>query len=100
MKVRDTGPDSNRLVIAVLGDGYTAADLATGAFDVHTNTLLTAFSNKSPFNVYFNATNVYRINVESNESGADEPAPGPGIFKDTYLNSSFWTGGTERLPCH
>jgi hypothetical protein len=95
--IHNTGPDSNRLVIVVLGDGYTYANLTAGRFDTHCQNLVNAFKGKSPWDVYFNVANVYQINVESNEEGADEPSPGPGTCKDTYLNASYWVGGTERL---
>jgi hypothetical protein len=94
-KIRDTGPDANRLVIVVLGDGYTADDLATGAFATATATLGSAIEAKSPWDVLFEATNMYRIDIESNESGADNEIQ--GVYKDTYLNSSFWVNNIERL---
>jgi hypothetical protein len=96
-KIRDTGSDSNRLVIVVMGDGYTAGNLSTGTFTTHANNLVGAFLGKAPWDAYFNVTNVYRVDIESNEEGSDEPPPGPGIYVDTYLNSSFWTSGMERL---
>jgi hypothetical protein len=94
-KIRDTGPDGNRMVIVVMGDGYTAADLATGAFTTAANSLVTAFLGKSPWDEAFSVANVYRIDVESNQSGADQDPQ--GTFKDTYFNSSFWVAGIERL---
>lgn len=96
-KIRDTGPDSNRLVFVVMGDGYTAANLQAGTFTSHAGNMVTAFLNRSPWDAIFNATNVYRVDVESNEEGADIPQPAPGTYADTYLNTSFWVGGTERL---
>lgn len=94
-KLRDTGPDQNRLTMVVLGDGYTAATLSTGIFTTHTNALMTAFNATPPWNDMFLGSNVYRINVESNEDGADQDPQ--GTFRDTYFNSSFWVNGIERL---
>jgi len=94
-KVRDTGNDSNRLVIVVMGDGYTIANLTAGTFTTHTQNLLNAFLNKSPWDVYFAGTNVYRVDIESNQEGADEPPL--GNYVDTYLNATFWTYNIERL---
>lgn len=94
-KIRDTGPDNNRLTLVILGDGYTAATLGTGIYTTHTNALLTAFNATPPWNDMFLGSNVYRINVESNEDGADQDPQ--GTFKDTYFNSSFWVNGIERL---
>ena len=87
-KLRDTGPDNNRLVYVVLGDGYTAANLAAGQFTTAANNFVNAFGSKSPWDVLFLGTNVYRIDVESNEQGADND-PSQGILKDTYFNSDL-----------
>lgn len=95
-KLRDTGPDNNRLVFVVLGDGYTAANLAAGQFTTAANTFVSAFGGKSPWSTLFLGTNVYRIDVESNEQGADRDSTTTNL-RDTYFNSSFWVNGIERL---
>lgn len=94
-KIRDTGPDSERLVLVVLGDGYTASNLAAGDFDNDVAGLEDAFLAKEPWNIIFDATNIYQVDIESNEEGADNEIR--GVFKDTYLHSSFWTEDIERL---
>jgi hypothetical protein len=94
-KVRDTGPDGNRMVVVVMGDGYTVADLGTGSFTNSTNSLVSAFLGRSPWDVAFGVANVYRIDVSSNQSGSDNDPF--GTLKDTYFNSSFWVSGIERL---
>jgi hypothetical protein len=94
-KIRDTGPDNNRLVIVVMGDGYTAANLTAGAFESAAASLGAAIGSKSPWDVLFAATNMYRVDIESNEQGADHETY--GIYRDTYLNSSFWVENIERL---
>lgn len=98
-KVRNTGADGNRFVIAVLCDGFTAADLGSGTFATKVTSFLGAFFGVSPWSQYQNVVNVYRVDLESAESGADyeDAAPGSGgTQKDTYLNAAFWVGGTER----
>ena len=94
-KTRDTGPDENRLVIVIMGDGYTAANLSTGAFETAAASLGTSIGAKSPWDILYAATNIYRIDIESNESGSDNETY--GVYKDTYLNSSFWVSDIERL---
>lgn len=94
-KIRDTGPDANRMVIVVMGDGYTAADLETGSFTTAANGLVNAFLGKSPWDAAFSVANVYRVDVTSNQSGSDHDPQ--GTFKDTYFNSSFWVADIERL---
>ena len=93
-KIRDTGPDGNRLTIVILGDGYTASNLAAGEYESDALWLGNAVEAKSPWDLLFGATNIYRIDVVSNEEGADNEILGE--LKDTYLNSSFWTNGVER----
>jgi len=98
-KVRGTGPDANRFVIAILGDGFTESDLATGTFANKTTSFLNALFGTSPWSSYTTMVNVYRVNIASAESGADYEDAAPeagGTLKDTYLNGGFWVGGTER----
>jgi hypothetical protein len=94
-KVRDTGDDRNRLVIVVLGDGYTSANLAAERFSQDVTNFVSAFGGKSPWDIYFAGTNIYRVDIESRQEGADEPPR--GIYVDTYLNTSFWARGIEYL---
>ncbi len=93
-KIRSSGPDNNRLVIVILGDGYTPANLSAGSFTAHAETALSAFMGKSPWDLMFKGTNVYRIDVESNEQGSDNDPL--GTFRDTYFNSTFYNGGIAR----
>ena len=99
VKLRDTGPDDNRFVLVVMGDGYTAADLAAGTFSNQVANFLVALKTKPPWDVLWDGMNVYRVDIESNQAGADYEDQGPptGTLKDTYLNASFWTYGIERL---
>ena len=95
-KLRNTGPDNNRLVFVVLGDGYTAANLAAGQFTTAVNNVVSALGSESPWDVLIAGTNVWRIDVESNEQGADKDSTQFNL-RDTYFNSSFWVSGIERL---
>jgi hypothetical protein len=98
-KIRNTGPDANRFVIAILGDGFTAADLAGGSFANKASSFLGALFATSPWTGYASMVNAYRVDIESAESGADYEDAAPesgGTQKDTYLNGGFWVGGTER----
>ncbi len=99
-KVQDTGPDANRLVIVVMGDGFSAADLAAGKFSSQVSRFLNTFFATSPWSAYRDAVNVYQVDLVSNETGTDyeDAAPaGGGTLKDTYLDSQFWSGGVERV---
>ena len=94
-KIRHTGEDFNRLVIVVLGDGYAQASLDAGLFETHTASLESSFLGRSPWDLLFDATNIYRADIASNEEGADNETF--GVLRDTYLQSSFWVNGIERL---
>jgi hypothetical protein len=94
------GPASNRVNAFFLGDGYTAANLAAGAYTSDIQSYLDYMfadsTNSDPFYRYRNFFNAYRVDVVSNQSGADEPQN--GIVKDTALDASYrWDGVTDRL---
>jgi hypothetical protein len=96
----NNGPSSNRVDVVFLGDGYTRADLAAGIYDNNINDYLNyKFSNSlnsDPFFRYRNYFNIHKIDVVSNESGADVPPL--GIFRDTALDATYYFDGvTERL---
>jgi len=99
-KIQDTGSDDNRLVLVIMGDGYTTADLASGAFSNAVVSYLNYNMSQSPWNVIDPAINIYGIDIESKESGADyeDASPGSGgTQKDTYFDSQFWFNNIERL---
>ena len=93
----DNGPSSNRVDIVFLGDGYTAAEIDT-AYPTHINAMLAHFfdGTQDPFPRYESFFNVHRVDVVSEESGADDPTN--GIYRDTALDASYlWDGVTDRL---
>ncbi len=90
--VRDAGDPANRLNITFVGDGYRTDELGSYALDVE-NTIDYLLS-KEPYREYAGFVNFHRVDVISNESGADEPDN--GIYKDTALDCSFNWGGTPR----
>jgi hypothetical protein len=100
--VINNGPNSNRVNMVFLGDGYTAAQINT-AYPAHIVSMTNHMFNPPPANLtrdpyprYKNYFNVHRVNVISNESGADV-AP-ENIFRDTALDAQyFFDGATERL---
>jgi IgA Peptidase M64 len=92
-----TGPAENRVNIAFLGDGYTKSDM--GLFRDHTNVMVHHMFNESeePFVRYANYFNAYRIEVMSNEAGADDPSA--GIERDTALDATYGCANIQRLIC-
>lgn len=96
--VQHTGDDSNRIGMVFVGDGYQASEFGTYAVHVQgqVDHLFNGGLLTDPFARYHNFFNIYRINVASNQSGADDPVN--GIVVDTALDSSFaWQGGPDRL---
>lgn len=94
--VLDNGPSSNRVDLIFIGDGYTAPQLDT-IYPNHVQEeidYLFSGANRNPFPRYKNFFNAHQISIASNESGADQPPN--NIFRDTALDASYWTGGTER----
>src|SRR5690606_651962 len=96
----DNGPNRNRVNIAFLGDGYTSSQVGT-TYQTHVNSLVNYLFNPSnplnsqPFVRYQNFFNVHRIDVVSNESGADLPPS--DIDRDTALHATYYGDGvTER----
>jgi hypothetical protein len=52
-----------------------------------------------PFMSYSEAFNIYRLDVASDDSGADDPTAcgGTGTTVDTYFDASYCNGGIRRL---
>ena len=100
----DAARAANRVDVAFVGDGYTAADHAAGTYGAHVENYLGYMFDPGaladPFPRYANFFNVHRVTVTSNESGADDPNAngGAGVYKDTALDASYaWGGGVDRL---
>ena len=93
--IRDNGDPSNRVDIVILGDGYTAPELAKYVSDVET--AINGFFAQPPFNEYQSYFNVHRVDVVSNESGADHPERGE--YKDTAFDATYSCAGIQRLIC-
>ncbi len=71
--IRNNGPSSNRIDLVVLGDGYTAADISSGKYATDVNNAVNGFFAQQPYAEYSRYFNVQRIDVTSNQSGADKP---------------------------
>lgn len=84
-----TGSPSNRVDILFLGDGYQSHEL--GTYDAHVDSMLDYMFLQEPFGRYRNFFNVHRIDVISEESGADERPN--NIFVETVLGARFFFDG-------
>jgi hypothetical protein len=91
----NNGDPQNRVDIAFLGDGYTAAEQSKYQADVQN--LVQGFFLQQPFLEYQKYFNVHRVDVVSAQSGADHPEL--NSFVDTALDGSFNCFGIVRLVC-
>lgn len=97
--VHVSGDPENRWNLVILGDGYTAEEMAN--FDAAVERHLNVMWSIEPYRSYKNYINVYAVQIASNESGTScEDGPN-GTRVDTALNMQFWSGcrtnGVERL---
>lgn len=107
LTLKNAGPVDRRVNIAVLPDGFTAAELPV--FDLSADTMARNVFLQTPLKEYANFFNVYAIDVPSVESGTDHPANATDVtepiipFSDvnTYFSASFDGGSTHRaLVCN
>jgi len=96
VKVLDNGPAEVRWNLVVMGDGYREAELP--AFAEHAQSIADKLIATPPFDRLKSGINVFRVDVASTDSGADDPTTcgGSGIVAHTYLDASFCHGGIER----
>jgi hypothetical protein len=100
-KVVDHGSPSSRWDLVVLGDGYRAAELTKYHTDVQT--FVDRIRVTPPWDDLWCGVNVWRVDVTSTDSGADEPTTcgGPGTTPRTFFDATFCSlwGATplERL---
>lgn len=96
--VLQNGTNDKRINIAVLGDGFTTAQLSTFVTSAQ-NTVNYLFT-KSPYTEYKNYFNAYAIKVVSPESGVKHPGTASDVTEpvfpvsnpNNYFNSTFDNG--------
>jgi IgA Peptidase M64 len=95
-KLVDNGPPSLRLNLVIMGDGYQGFQMLQYEDDVQ-RFVNTMFSTP-PFDEFRLAINVYRVDVSSTDSGADDPTAcgGTGATRRTYFDASFCGDGIRR----
>ncbi|HEY0658989.1 MAG TPA: M64 family metallopeptidase, partial [Pyrinomonadaceae bacterium] len=95
--ITNNGSPQNRVDIAILGDGYTAAQMTKYQNDVQQ--FLNGVFQQEPYREYQRFYNVHRIDVTSNQSGADHPDRTPQVFVDTALDAAYNCASIQRLIC-
>lgn len=91
-KVIDHGADEDKWCLLITGDGFTSAEMS--AFETAVDDHVTFLETHLTGTLNWEKANVIRLDVESDESGADNEN-GDGAFVDTYFNAIFG-GATDR----
>jgi hypothetical protein len=99
VKVIDHGPPSRRFNLVLVSEGYQSSEL--GSFTIVAQQFIDYLFSTPPFDNLKCAFNIYRIDVSSSESGADNPSAcgGDGSVKATRFDASFCNSGIQRLLC-
>ncbi|SDJ46880.1 von Willebrand factor type A domain-containing protein [Paraburkholderia steynii] len=105
-KIVDHGPTSQRFNIVIMGDGYQASEQEKYATDV--KAFIDLLRSTAPYTDLWCGINVFRIDVVSTDSGADDPgtcgdgSTGSGATPRTYFDSTFCSDGDTRrlLSCN
>lgn len=92
-----TAPINRAFNVVILADGFTASQ--QNAFDRACTAFVAAFFKTAPFDAAKRAINIFRINVASTDSGADDPkqAGGTGATARTYFDARFGENNIRRL---
>jgi IgA Peptidase M64 len=93
----NNGDPANRVDLVIVSEGYTAGEMTKFANDVQN--LITNFFIEEPYQEYQRYFNVYRLEVASNESGADHPERRPPVVRDTAFDATYNCAGIQRLIC-
>ena len=91
--LRQTGPNANRLNVAILGDGYTVAQQEQFFADAQRK--LDALVASEAFAAARDLINGVAIFTASNESGTD--VAGENVRRDTYYDTGFGGSVNDRL---
>lgn len=95
-KIVDSGLDTQRWNLVILSDGYRTSELALFAADAQA--FVAKLFSSRPFDELQGVVNIYRVDVGSTDSGADDPVAcgGTGATARTYFDASFCKGGLRR----
>jgi hypothetical protein len=70
-----------------------------GKYATDVETFIQGLFAQEPFKEYQRYFNVHRVDVTSNQSGADHPERNPSVFVDTALDATYNCAGIQRLIC-
>lgn len=92
-----TAPRNRAFNVVLLAEGFTAAQ--QNDFNNACSAFVNAFRGTPPFDELSPAINIFRVNVSSTDSGADDPvaAGGTGATVRTYFDATFGANNIRRL---
>lgn len=96
-QVYGSAPRNRAFNVVLLAEGFTTGQQA--AFNTAATAFVTALRATPPFDELSPAINVFRVNVSSTDSGADDPVSGggTGATARTYFDATFGGNGIRRL---
>src|SRR5918999_846410 len=96
-KIVDNGDAAERWNLVIVSEGYQQGELSQFAADAQS--FVDTLAVTAPFDGLIRAVNVYRMDVASTDSGADDPSAcgGSGAAPATFFDASFCTNGIQRL---
>lgn len=100
VKIADNGDPSERFNLVLVAEGFRQSEL--GLFAERAQDFADGLFAIKPFDRHECAINIWRLDVASDESGADDPAScgGTGATPRTYFDARFCGGGVPRaLTC-
>ncbi|MFN7923126.1 MAG: M64 family metallopeptidase [Bryobacteraceae bacterium] len=100
VKILDNGDPAKRFNLVLVAEGFKQSEL--GDFAGYAQDFVDGLFAIAPFDQHSCAINVWRLDVASTDSGADDPAGcgGTGATPHTYFDATFCGGGVPRaLVC-
>jgi hypothetical protein len=100
-KLVDHGSDALRWTMVIMSEGYRDTELDT--FHTAADAFVTKLIATAPYNDMWCAVNVYRVDIASTDSGADDPAAcgdgsvGTGAAPATFFDATYCVANTRRL---
>ncbi len=91
-KIIYSGDPAVKVDVAFIAEGYTKDEIAKFRKDV--KRIAGYFFNAAPYNKYKDKFNIYALESVSQQSGTD--VPGEHIYKNTAVNSSYYTFDIPR----
>lgn len=91
-KIIDNGDPATKVDLVFLAEGYTLEEM--DKFEIDAKRFVDYMFSFEPYTSQKEKFNIWLVKSASLESGTD--IPGDSIFKNTVLNSNFYTFGSER----